>query len=245
MTQEQPDLFSTIGPHKEEKAVYEPPQEYLIQEAARPPAAANETDEFMLPGAKKDPTWPEAGKLAELHSIAGNCELCRLRSTCNQVVFGEGPEDSRLMLIGEGPGQDEDLQGRPFVGRAGQLLDKILQAAEIERTDVYITNVVKCRPPQNRLPDVEEVKACKGCLEAQVRLIKPGIIVCLGALATQTVVDPRARISKVRGIWLTRAGIKIMPTFHPAAVLRNPEYKRPVWEDFKLIRDEYKKIQGR
>jgi len=244
MTPEQPGLFDMNEPQPAKKTEEEK-KPVLTAEPSAPPIAAEETEPFFLPGVSQEPAWPEAENLAELHAIAAHCTLCRLRSTCTQVVFGEGPEDSRLMLIGEGPGQEEDSQGRPFVGRAGQLLEKILQAAEIQRADVYIANVVKCRPPQNRLPDAEEVKACKGYLQAQIRLINPGIIVCLGALATQTVVDPRARISKVRGIWLNRAGIKIMPTFHPAALLRNPEYKRPVWEDFKLIRDEYRKICGK
>ncbi|NLB52517.1 MAG: uracil-DNA glycosylase [Syntrophomonadaceae bacterium] len=193
----------------------------------------------FLPGLKTEQAWLDIKDFDQLKSTAGNCTLCRLRSTCNGVVFGEGPVNSRMMLIGEGPGHDEDLSGRPFVGKAGQLLDKILLAAEIKREDIYIANVVKCRPPQNRLPDAEEVKICKGYLEAQIRLIKPKLIICLGALASQVVIDPQARISKIRGKWFHRGGIKIMAVFHPAALLRNSDYKRPTWEDFKLIRDEY------
>lgn len=246
MTPEQPDLFDISEPREEEKKVYEHPQDYLMPAAPTPLTVAEDEnpERSFLPGVTKEGSWKECESLDELQTIAENCNLCRLRSTCNLVVFGEGLADSKLMLIGEGPGQEEDIQGRPFVGRAGQLLDKILLAAEIKREDTYIANIVKCRPPQNRLPDAEEVKVCKNYLEAQIRLIKPQIIVCLGALATQTVVDSKARISKVRGIWLNRTGIKIMPTYHPAALLRNPEYKRPVWEDFKLIRDEYKNISG-
>jgi DNA polymerase len=149
------------------------------------------------------------------------------------------------MLVGEGPGQDEDSQGEPFVGRAGQLLNKILAAAEIAREEVYIANVVKCRPPGNRLPLPPEVKACRSYLERQIALIKPQIIVCMGAMATQTVIDPQAKITKTRGIWFTRAGIRMMAVFHPAALLRNPDYKRPTWEDFKLIRDAYRALPGR
>ena len=234
MTPEQPDLFGIEAQQEEEEK-----ETVLDQQTAIPLPAEKPRERFFLPGLTEETAWPEVKKLAELHDIAAECTLCRLRSTCTQVVFGEGPENSRLMLIGEGPGRDEDIQGRPFVGRAGQLLEKILQAAEIDRTEVYITNVVKCRPPDNRLPDQEEAKTCQKYLLEQIRLINPEIIVCLGAMATQTVVDPQAKISKVRGIWLNRAGIKIMPTFHPAALLRNPQYKRPVWEDFKLIRDEY------
>lgn len=237
MTAEQPDLFG-IEPRLEEK---KETSLSVKRQNTGPYPEEKQAECFYLPGVDEETAWPEVGELTALEAIARDCNLCRLRSTCTQVVFGEGPENSRLMLIGEGPGQDEDLQGRPFVGRAGQLLEKILQAAEIDRGKVYITNVVKCRPPHNRLPDPEEAKICRGYLLAQIRLIKPEIIVCLGAMATQTVVESGAKISKVRGIWIDRAGIKIMPTFHPAALLRNPQYKRPVWEDFKMIRDEYGK----
>jgi uracil-DNA glycosylase family 4 len=175
-----------------------------------------------------------------LAGVARECLRCRLRESCSQVVFGEGPPDARLMLIGEGPGQDEDIQGRPFVGKAGQLLDKILEAAGIQRSQVYIGNVVKCRPPGNRLPNPDEVKERRKYLERQIKLIRPSIIVCLGSMASQTVIDPNAKITRIRGRWLIRQGIKIMPTYHPAALLRNPSYKRPVWEDFKQIRDEYR-----
>jgi DNA polymerase len=158
------------------------------------------------------------------------------------VVFGDGNIHSDILFIGEGPGQDEDLQGIPFVGRAGQLLDKILAAADFQRQDVYIANVVKCRPPGNRLPGPDEVKQCRSYLEAQIRIIKPKIIVCLGSLACQTVIHPKAKITTTRGQWFIRNGVKIMATYHPAALLRNPAYKRPTWEDFKLIRDEYKSL---
>ncbi len=149
---------------------------------------------------------------------------------------------STIVFVGEGPGSDEDEQGIPFVGRAGQLLNKILAAADFQREEVYIANVVKCRPPGNRLPNPDEVKICRNFLEAQIRMIQPRMIVCLGALAAQTVIDPRAKIGQVRGKWLIRNGIKIMPTYHPAALLRNENYKRPTWEDFKLIRDEYRRM---
>lgn len=170
------------------------------------------------------------------------CAKCELRPGCIQVVVGSGTTDTPLLFIGEGPGQDEDLEGIPFVGAAGQLLNKILEAAEIPRDKVYITNVVKCRPPHNRTPLPDEVKCCRINLEQQIRFIKPKIIVCLGSIAAQTVIDPNARITKIRGQWYHREGIMIMATFHPAALLRNQNYKRPAWEDFKMIRDAYKKI---
>lgn len=196
----------------------------------------------FLPGIKASECYPDITTLEELEKIAKKCDKCRLRGTCKQVVFGEGKSDSKIVFIGEGPGQDEDAQGRPFVGRAGQLLNKILNAAELPRENVYISNVVKCRPPGNRLPNPDEVKECQKYLEAQIRIIKPAIIVCLGAKASQVIIDPRASISRIRGTWLTRHNIKIIATYHPAALLRNEGYKRPAWEDFKQIRDEYKKM---
>jgi len=193
----------------------------------------------FIPGVKPEEAYLELESLSDLEQRAKSCQLCRLREGCRQVVFGEGKSNARLMLVGEGPGMDEDLQGRPFVGKAGQLLDKILQAAELPRQEVFIGNVEKCRPPGNRLPHPDEVKVCRNFLEAQIRIIKPQIIVCMGSLATQVIIDPRARITMTRGKWFNRQGIKIMAVFHPAALLRNPSYKRPTWEDFKQIRDEY------
>lgn len=241
MIPKQPDLFAEPGngPATDKSAAASPAGQPVKSGPEKP--GAEEYRPF-LPGLKAEQAWPEIKEFDLLKAAAHSCRLCPLRQTCNGVVFGEGPRASRLMLIGEGPGGDEDIAGRPFVGRAGQLLDKILLAAEINREEVYISNVVKCRPPQNRLPDADEVKACKGYLEAQIRLIKPQIIICLGALATQTVIDPQARISKIRGRWFIRQGIKMMAVFHPAALLRNAQYKRPTWEDFKLIRDEYKAL---
>lgn len=210
--------------------------------AAEPPASQAYVP--FLPGVKAEEAHPDIDDFNLLKKRALECSACRLREGCRQVVFGDGDANSSILFIGEGPGSDEDEQGLPFVGRAGQLLNKILAAAEFKREEVYIANVVKCRPPGNRLPNPDEVKMCRNFLEAQIRIIRPSLIVCLGALAAQTVVDPRARIGQVRGKWFTRNGIKIMPTYHPAALLRNENYKRPTWEDFKLIRDEYQ-LKGR
>ncbi len=229
MSKEQPGLFGEWGESEKERFVAEPENIYYMP---------------FLPGLAPDEAYPEIETIMELEAAARGCCRCRLRETCQQVVFADGPHDAQIMFIGEGPGQDEDIQGKPFVGRAGQLLDKIMQAAEIQRNEVYISNVVKCRPPGNRLPNPDEVKECQKYLEAQIRIIKPAIIVCLGSMASQTVIDPKVRITRIRGSWLLRQGIKIMPTYHPAALLRNPGYKRPTWEDFKLIRDEYKKVKG-
>jgi len=178
-------------------------------------------------------------KLLSLREEAIACQRCNLRGNAQQVVFGEGDENALLMLIGEGPGAEEDRQGRPFVGAAGELLNKILEASGISREEVYIGNVVKCRPPNNRVPTKDEVAACRFFLDRQIEIIKPQIIVCLGATAAQALIGPEVRITKIRGIWHEINGVKIMPTFHPAALLRDPSKKRPVWEDFKAVRDVY------
>ncbi len=177
--------------------------------------------------------------LRKLEQQALVCSRCGLRGGCNQVVFGDGNPEARLMLVGEGPGGDEDRIGKPFVGRAGQLLSRILEAAEIPREAVYITNVVKCRPPGNRTPVQAEVDACSSYLAEQFNLIKPEIVICLGALATRTIIDKNSFITRVRGQWHEKEGIRYIATFHPAALLRDPGKKKPVWEDFKEVMKYY------
>ncbi|MDD2421991.1 MAG: uracil-DNA glycosylase [Heliobacteriaceae bacterium] len=179
-------------------------------------------------------------ELAAYEQAVKECVLCGLRNGCRQVVFGEGDPASGIMFVGEGPGAQEDRLGRPFVGAAGQLLDRILAAAHLPRLQVYITNIVKCRPPGNRLPLPLEVKACRCHLDRQLQIINPQIIVCLGALATKSLVDAEAQISRVRGIWFQRDGRLIMPTYHPAALLRDPAKKRPVWEDIQRVMVVYR-----
>jgi len=183
--------------------------------------------------------------LADLQAAAAGCTACALRSGCAQVVFGEGNPTAGVIFIGEGPGETEDQLGRPFVGRAGQLLDKILEASGFPREDVYIANVVKCRPPDNRQPTPQETQACLPWLEAQIRLIRPRFLVLLGASAAQTMLDPKLRITAARGRWRERQGLRCLPTFHPAALLRDPSKKRPVWEDMKKLRAEYDKTTAR
>lgn len=185
--------------------------------------------------------------LEELREMALACSRCGLRAGCSGVVFGEGNPRARLMLIGEGPGAEEDRLGRPFAGKAGQLLDQILGAIGLERFEhTYIANVVKCRPPGNRAPRPEEARQCLPWLYRQIELISPALIVLLGGTALQNLVDPQLRITSARGRWLeSRSGIKIMPTYHPAALLRDPAKKRPVWEDFQKIRDEYNNIMNK
>ena len=173
-----------------------------------------------------------------------NCQKCRLCAARTHAVPGEGSPHARLMFIGEGPGRDEDLTGRPFVGRAGQLLDKMIAAIGLSREEVYIANVVKCRPPQNRAPEMDEVAACMPYLRAQVGLIRPQVIVLLGSSALGAILGPDHRITRERGAWIERKGVWFMPTFHPAALLRDESKKRPVWEDLKKVRDKLQELQA-
>lgn len=167
------------------------------------------------------------------------CMQCRLCAMRNNVVPGEGSGSSRIMFVGEGPGRDEDLQGRPFVGAAGQLLDRMLEAIGLTRQEVYICNVVKCRPPNNRTPEESEALACLPYLREQFVLLQPKIIVCLGATAAKYVYDPQVRITRDRGKWLEKKGVWMLPTYHPAALLRDAPKKAESWEDLKALRAKY------
>ncbi len=167
----------------------------------------------------------------------GDCRRCKLWQGRKNLVFGEGNPNAGLMFVGEGPGADEDAQGRPFVGRAGQLLTKIIEAIDMKRADVYIANIVKSRPPNNRVPEPDEVAACLPFLKKQIAAIQPQIIVTLGAVATNNLLSAPLSITKVRGEFRDLGGILVMPTFHPSYLLRNPAAKREVWEDMKKVRD--------
>ena len=183
--------------------------------------------------------------LEELRAEIGDCRLCKLCSGRTHVVFGVGNPNARLMFVGEGPGRDEDLQGEPFVGRAGQLLtDIITKGMGLMREDVYIANVVKCRPPDNRNPEPDEVAACEPFLKRQIDLVRPEIIVALGKFAVQTLLQNKAPISRLRGNWHRYHGIKLMPTFHPAYLLRNPADKRLVWQDIQKVIQELRSENG-
>lgn len=180
---------------------------------------------------------------AELERLVKGCRRCGLRDGCSGVVFGDGSVGAKLVVCGEGPGVDEDRLGRPFVGRAGQLLDQILAAGGFDRTgNAYILNVVKCRPPGNRIPADEERQACLPNLQAQLRLLQPSIVLLLGATALQTLIDPNGRITRDRGRWVDRDGVWYMPTYHPAALLRNPNLKRDTWEDMKQVVRKYREL---
>lgn len=173
--------------------------------------------------------------LEELKHQTLACENCHLRAGCRGVVFGEGSPFSPIMFIGEGPGQTEDELGRPFVGKAGQLLDRILEAADLPRNSVYITNIVKCRPSNNRTPTQEEMKFCLPWLREQYRILRPRFMVLLGLAATHGILGPDLKMNQVHGQWFERGKVRMMPTYHPAAILRNPNLKRPAWEDFQEI----------
>ncbi|MFC4075865.1 uracil-DNA glycosylase [Salinithrix halophila] len=180
--------------------------------------------------------------LEAVHRRYADCIRCPLHAGRTRIVMGEGNPHSPLLFVGEGPGADEDRQGRPFVGRAGQLLNRMLEAAEIPREEVFITNIVKCRPPGNRTPKEEEMETCKTILREQFIAIRPRLLITLGSAPTRALIDPRARITRIRGQWFERKGVRMMPTFHPAYLLRNPAGKRDAWEDFQAIRDAYRAI---
>jgi uracil-DNA glycosylase len=222
--------------------------------------------ELGVAGVSRDPAWraradrgqagqaaeetePRAGRasislfkspadaLSAIRDDIGDCTRCKLHALGRrQVVFGVGNPQADLMFVGEAPGADEDVQGEPFVGRAGQLLTKIIEAIGLSRSDVYIANVIKCRPPQNRNPEQDEVDTCEPFLFRQIDVIQPKVIVALGTFAARALLRTLDPISRLRGRTFEYRGAKLIPTFHPAYLLRNPASKREVWEDMKLVR---------
>lgn len=195
------------------------------------------------PGAMRQEIKDKTKTLDEVRAEIGDCTRCKLCKGRKNIVFGVGNPNAKLMFIGEGPGADEDEQGIPFVGRAGQLLTKIIEAMGFKREDVYIANIAKCRPPNNRNPEPDEVTTCIPFLKEQVAAINPKVIVCLGSVATQNLLGTEGKITRLRGNFTEWQGIPVMPTYHPAFLLRNPNMKKPVWEDmqkvmkFLLLRD--------
>lgn len=181
--------------------------------------------------------------LEELNKYVSVCRKCELSKERTQVVFGQGDPKAQIMFIGEGPGYHEDKQGLAFVGPAGQLLTDAIRSIGMKREEVYIANVVKCRPPGNRNPLKEEMEACIQYLRYQVKIIQPRIIVCLGAIAATNVIDKDFKISKERGQWILKKGIWIMPTFHPAAVLRDKNKENSFFEDFLKIKEKKESIE--
>jgi DNA polymerase len=176
-------------------------------------------------------------RLSALRGHLGDCTRCKLHALGRtQVVFGVGDPLARLMFVGEAPGHDEDVQGEPFVGRAGQLLTRMIEAISLRRDQVYIANVIKCRPPGNRNPEPDEIATCEPFLFEQIATIQPKVIVALGKFAAQTLLRSTAPISKLRGQVFRYRGALLVPTFHPAFLLRSPDYKREAWEDLKKVR---------
>ena len=180
------------------------------------------------------PRGKEAGILLLRDEVSG-CRRCPLAKTRKNVVFGAGDINARLMFVGEAPGYEEDIEGMPFVGKAGELLTKIIGTMGLDRKDVYICNILKCRPPHNRNPLPEEISLCVGHLYRQIEYIRPSVICGLGKFASQTLLDTDVAITKLRGKWHEFRGIKFMPTYHPAYLLRNPSDKKLVWDDMKKI----------
>jgi uracil-DNA glycosylase family 4 len=173
--------------------------------------------------------------LKDIRSELGDCRRCKLHRTRRTIVFGEGNECAKVMFIGEGPGYDEDVQGRPFVGRAGQLLTKIIESMHLQREDVYIANVIKCRPPQNRNPEPDEIKSCSPFVLKQISAIRPRIVCALGTFSAQTLLNTTTKITALRGKIYSLDTTRVIPTYHPAFLLRNPEKKKDVWEDMKRV----------
>ena len=203
----------------------------LREEAAMP---ATSTTEY---GTAIQALLEPCATLDDVRDVIGDCTRCKLHALGrSKIVFGVGDPRAEIMFVGEAPGQDEDRQGEPFVGKAGQLLTRIIEGGMgMKRSEVYIANVVKCRPPNNRDPEPDEVEKCEPFLVAQIRLIAPKVIIALGRHACQTLLRTTTPISKLRGRWASYAGIPVMPTFHPAYLLRNPAEKRAVWSDIQLV----------
>jgi DNA polymerase len=194
-------------------------------EADAPPAMAGASPLIETPGSR----------LRVIRAEIGECTRCKLHTGRTNLVFGVGSAEARLMFVGEGPGADEDEQGEPFVGRAGQLLTQIIKAMGLSREDVYIANVVKCRPPGNRNPEPDEIERCTPFLHAQIAAIRPAVLVALGKFAAQTLLNTETPISRLRGQFHQMGDVAVMPTFHPSYLLRNPGAKREVWEDMKMV----------
>ncbi len=227
----------TITTKKSVKTLAEPASKTERMERKTIIRTANQPDIFES-GTKQT--------LEEIRNELGECTRCKLHEGRTNIVFGDGNPNAKLVFVGEGPGRDEDIQGKPFVGRAGKLLTKIIAAMGLDRQDVYICNVVKCRPPENRNPEADEVAACRPFLLKQIRAIDPEVIVCLGSVATSLLLQLKnPRMGDLRGQFHEYGNSKLMITYHPAAILRNPNFRKPVWEDIKLVMKELNlKISG-
>jgi uracil-DNA glycosylase len=219
------------------------PEIDLFGNVAPPTTVHHKTGETILPAYPSEP-WTKTTNLEELNNAINTCLKCGLGKTRIKFVFGVGNPKADVVVVGEAPGADEDEQGEPFVGRAGQLLNKILEAVQFKREEVFICNILKCRPPNNRDPQTEEIDCCEPYLWKQLEIIKPKMILCVGRIAGQSLLKTNASLTLLRGKVHDYRGIPLMVTYHPAALLRNPNWKRPCWEDmqqFRKLYDEMKK----
>ena len=230
-----------ISPAPVPQAVRRPAPAARIEAASEAPRAGAPS-----PAASVAAPWrgdpARCSSLGELHDTYADCQRCGLGKTRTHFVFGVGNPNARVVFVGEAPGRDEDLKGEPFVGAAGQLLNKILGAIGFAREDVYIANILKCRPPGNRNPEPIEIASCEPILRRQIELISPLILCTLGSFAAKTMLGATEGISRLRGRIHDYRGIPLVPTFHPAALLRNPSWKKPTWEDVQLLRQEYDRL---
>ncbi|HOP07251.1 MAG TPA: uracil-DNA glycosylase [candidate division Zixibacteria bacterium] len=217
-----------------------------VEEAlsASSPAAPAEYSGSLFGEPEPTHTEPQFDSLEEHYEAICNCQKCPLGQTRNKFVYGAGNPKAEVMFVGEAPGADEDRLGEPFVGRAGQLLDKILAAIKFDRTQIYIANILKCRPPGNRDPQPDEMAQCFPYLKEQVALIQPKLICALGRIAAQAMLDTKTPLGKLRGRWHEYEGVPMLVTYHPAALLRNPAFKRGTWEDVQLLRQRYDEQVG-
>ncbi len=215
-----------------------PPRATRVSTKAKGFAPRPGVELFPLPAAGTAVPSDPVEKLREVREEIGDCTRCKLHAGRTHIVFGVGNPRARLMFVGEGPGADEDARGEPFVGRAGRKLDDMIRSIALEREEVYIANVVKCRPPDNRTPEPDEIATCVPFLFAQIEAIRPKVVVALGSPATKTLLGTRIGITQIRGTWGTFRGIPVMPTFHPAYLLRvyTDENRRKVWDDLKAAR---------
>ncbi len=226
---------ANIGKAKSAAKKSEPPGKSGSSSKPAPPVIIPRTSMF-------DDFTGQEESLEGIRGDLGDCRRCKLASGRMNIVFGAGNPHAELMFVGEAPGADEDEQGQPFVGRAGQLLTKIIEAINMRREDVYICNILKCRPPGNRNPESDEIAACEPFLFRQIAAVKPKVICALGTFGAQTLLGTREPISRLRGSFIEYRGAKLLATFHPAYLLRNPNEKRKVWEDVQKIRDYLKSL---
>ena len=240
-------VFDSQSAIESTSSIPAPPEDLLPKTPRKPvlptpPFTVSTTPKVILPPAPVvslfDSVKVENDSLLKIRNDLGECTRCKLHKTRNKIVFGDGSEKADLVFVGEGPGRDEDMQGLPFVGRAGKLLTQMIEAMGLQRKAVYIANVVKCRPPENRLPEPDEIKTCSPYLLRQLDTIAPRVIVCLGACSAQTLLQTTRGISHFRGQWMEFRGTKLMATYHPAYLLRNPAAKADVWKDLQKVMAE-------